>query len=43
MMIMSVYIIDEDNETAWLRGQGPGRDESMFGGGAVDPDYGVAI
>jgi len=43
MMIMSVYIIDEDNETAWLRGQGPGRDESMFGGDAVDPDYGVAI
>ena len=26
MMIVSVYIIDEDNETAWLRRQGPGRD-----------------
>ena len=26
MMIVSVYIIDEDNETARLRRQGPGRD-----------------
>ena len=43
MMIMSVYIIDEDNETAWLRRQGPGRDQAVFGGDAVDPDYGVAI
>jgi len=43
MMIVSVYIIDEDNETAWLRRQGPGRDQAMFGGDPVDPDYGVAI
>jgi len=42
MMIVSVHIIDEDNETAWLRGQGPGRYQPVFGVDAVDPDYGVA-
>jgi len=26
MMIVNVYILDEDNETAWLRRQRPGRD-----------------
>jgi hypothetical protein len=42
MMIVSIYIINEDNETTWLRRQGPGRDQPVFGVDAVDPDYGVA-
>jgi len=42
MMIVSVYIVDEDDETAWLRWQRPGRDQAVFGVDAVDPDYGVS-
>jgi hypothetical protein len=42
MMIVSVYILDEDNETTWLRRQGPGRDQTVSGVDAVEPDYGVA-
>ena len=42
MMIVSVHIIDEDNETAWLCWQGPGRDQAVFGVDAVDPDYRVS-
>jgi hypothetical protein len=39
MMIVNVYIVDEDNETAWLRWKGPGRDEAVFGVDPMDPDY----
>jgi len=42
VLIVSVYVVDEDNETAWLRRQRPGRDEAVFGVDAVDPDYRVA-
>ncbi len=42
MMIVDVHIVDEDNETSWLRRQGPGRDQAVLGVDAVDPDYGVA-
>jgi len=42
MIIVSVYIVDEDDETAWLRWQGPGRNQAVFGVDAVDPDYRVA-
>ncbi len=41
MTIVSVYILDEDNDTAWLRRQGPGRDQAVLGVDAVDPDYGI--
>jgi hypothetical protein len=39
MMVVRVYVVDEDNETAWLRWQRPGRDEAVFGVDSVDPDY----
>jgi len=42
MMIVTVYVLDEDDETAWLSWQGPGRNQAVFGVDAVDPDYGVA-
>jgi len=42
VLIVSVYVVDEDDETAWLRRQRPGRDEAVFGVDAVDPDYRVA-
>ena len=42
MIIVSVYIFNEDNETAWLRRQRPGGNQAMFGVNAVDPDYRVA-
>ena len=42
MMIVNVYVVDEDNETAWLCREGPGRDQTVFGVDAVDPDYRVA-
>ena len=41
-MVVRVDIVDEDDETAWLRRQRPGRDEAVFGVDAVDPDYRVA-
>src|SRR2546426_8334698 len=36
--IVSVYIVDEDNETAWLRRQGSGRGQAVFGVDAVEPN-----
>src|SRR5260370_18865690 len=42
MMIVSVYIVDEDDETARLGWQGPGRDQVVVGVDAVDPDYRAA-
>ena len=41
-MIVRVYIVDEDDEPAWLGRQGPGRDQAMFGIDAMYPDYLVA-
>jgi hypothetical protein len=41
-MVVSVYIVHEDNETAGLSGQGSGRDQAVFGVDAVDPNHGVA-
>jgi len=40
--IVSVYVVDKNNETAWLRGQGPGRDLAMFSVDAVYPDHRIA-
>jgi len=42
MLIVSVYVLDEDDETAWLRRQGSGRDQAVFGVDSVDPDNGIA-
>jgi hypothetical protein len=42
MMIVGVYIVDENDETAWLSLQRPGRNQAVFGVDAVDPDYGIA-
>src|SRR3989442_14356661 len=41
-MVVRVHIVDEDDETARLRSQGPGRDSAVFGVDAVDPDYRVS-
>jgi hypothetical protein len=42
MTIVRVYILDKDNETSWLRLQRAGRDQTVFGVDAMDPDYGIA-
>jgi hypothetical protein len=42
MMIVSIYILDEDDETSRLGRQGPGRYQAVFGIDTVDPDYGLA-
>jgi hypothetical protein len=42
MMIVTVYVLDEDDETAWLGRQGPGRYKAVLGVDAVDPDHRVA-
>ena len=41
-MIVSVYVLDEDNETTRLRQKGPGRNQAMFRIDTVDPDYRIA-
>src|SRR5947209_18038723 len=42
MRIVNVYVVDEDNETAWLCRGGPGRDQTGLGVERVDPDYRAA-
>jgi hypothetical protein len=42
MMIVTVYVLDEDDETAWLGRQGPGRYKAVLGVDAVDPDHRLA-
>jgi hypothetical protein len=39
MIVVSIYIVDEDDESAWLCWQRPGRDQAVFGVDAMDPDY----
>ena len=41
-MVMNVYVVHEDNETARLSWQGSGRDQAVFGVDAVNPNHGVA-
>jgi hypothetical protein len=41
-MIVSVYILDEDNETTRLRGQGLSRNKTMRRVDSMHPDHGVA-
>jgi hypothetical protein len=42
-MVVSVYVVNEDDETPRLGRQGPRRDQAMFRVDAVNPDYGVPI
>lgn len=42
LTIVSVYILDEDNQTARLCRQGLRRNQSMLGVNTVDPDYRIA-